>query len=128
MDDLVIEAYRRLGSVTAVAQYLGVSVVKVRRILITAGLWRSERSDAILDLLHEGFSSDEIATKLNVTRKAVEAYMPYTQGSYGGFERSYHSRGRISEATVLHLGNAQKKPDGHVFVRFFYLYGSVKKV
>ena len=33
--------------------------------------------------------SDEIATKLNVTRKAVEAYMPYTQGSYGGFERSY---------------------------------------
>ena len=89
MDKLVIEAYRRLGSVKAVAQYLGVSVVKVRRILITAGLWRSERSDAILDLLHEGFSSDEIATKLNVTRKAVEAYMPYTQGSYGGFERSY---------------------------------------
>ena len=50
MDKLVIEAYRRLGSVKAVAEYLGVSVVKVRRILITAGLWRSERSNAILDV------------------------------------------------------------------------------
>lgn len=89
MDKEIIRAYKQLESVKMVARSLDVSVVKVRRTLITAGLWRSKRSDAYLDLLHKGLTPDEIANKYGVSKKAVEAYMPYTQGSYGGSDKSY---------------------------------------
>lgn len=89
MDKEIIRAYKQLKSVKMVARALGVSVVKVRRTLITAGLWRSKRGDAYLDLLHKGLTPDEIAKKHGVSPKAVEAYMPYTHGSYGGTDKSY---------------------------------------
>ena len=89
MDKEIIRAYKQLKSVKMVARSLDVSVVKVRRTLFTAGLWRSKLSDAYLDLLHKGLTPDEIANKHGVSKKAVEAYMPYTQGSYGGSDKSY---------------------------------------
>ena len=85
----IINTYTQLGSVKETAASLGVSVVKVRRTLITAGLWRSSSSDAVCDLLKQGLSTKEIADRLSITPKAVEAYSPYQQGPYGNEVRSY---------------------------------------
>lgn len=83
IDQRIVDSFLETKSVKETAARLGVSVVKVRRTLITAGLWSSRRSEAVRALLEQGLTLAEIADKLHVTVKNVEAYAPYTQGSYG---------------------------------------------
>ena len=78
----VIEAYKECKSLKQIATDLHLSEVKVRRILITAGLWRSKTSDAIQELLDQNLSVAEVAEKLCITEKNVQAYMPYRKGAY----------------------------------------------
>ena len=83
IDQRIVDSFLETKSVKETAARLGVSVVKVRRTLITAGLWSSRRSEAVRALLEQGLTLAEIADELHVTVKNVEAYAPYTQGSYG---------------------------------------------
>lgn len=78
----IIEAYRKSGSISAVVEELHVSEVKVRRVLITEGLWSSRTSRQVSAFLAHGKTTQEIAGELNITVKAVEAYMPYRRGVY----------------------------------------------
>ncbi len=78
----IMDAYQEMGSISAVQKRLRVSEVKIRRVLITEGLWSSKTSRQIEALADKGMSLQEIAETLNTTQKAVEAYMPYRRGSY----------------------------------------------
>lgn len=91
IDQRIIDTYQELGSIKDTAKQLGVSDVKVRRTLITVGLWRSRSSDAVNELLSQELSVDEVAEQLHISRKAVEAYMPYSRGSYDAHEQSLDS-------------------------------------
>lgn len=83
MDTLkVIDAYQNCKSIKKIAAELNLSEVKVRRILITAGLWRSKTSDAVKELLDQNLTVAEVAEKLCMTEKNVQAYMPYRKGTY----------------------------------------------
>lgn len=83
MDTLkVIDAYQNCKSLKKIAAEFNLSEVKVRRILITAGLWRSKTSDAIKELLDQNLTVAEVAEKLCMTEKNVQAYMPYRKGTY----------------------------------------------
>ena len=84
----IVDTYRETGSVQKTAEKVGVSVVKVRRVLITEGLWVSDTSVRIGELIEKGFSAREIADELSITEKAVQQYMPYTKGIYMGDSRS----------------------------------------
>ena len=86
--DRVVDAYRSLGSVVEVVKSVGLSEVKVRRILITEGLWSSRTSRQIASLLDEGLTTQEIADRLHTSVKAVEAYLPYRRGVYDEEDRS----------------------------------------
>ena len=88
LDTRILDLHEACGSVKETAETLGMSVVKVRRTLITAGLWRSQSSDMVCQLFDQGFSIDEIAERLSITKKAVEANAPYKQGSYSLLNRS----------------------------------------
>ena len=79
---MVIDSYRNGKSIKKIAAELNLSEVKVRRILITAGLWRSKTSDSIKVLLDQNLTIAEIAEKLCMTEKNVQAYMPYKKGIY----------------------------------------------
>lgn len=79
----VSEVYRSLGSINDAAAVLGISTVKTRRILITLGLWSSPTSQEIGALYKQGYSVKEIAEKLCITDKNVQAYLPYSKGTYG---------------------------------------------
>lgn len=79
----VCEMYQQKRSLAFIARTYGISIIKVRKILITEGLWSSERSDKINRLLKEGMSVKEIASKLYITECLVQAYMPYERGFYG---------------------------------------------
>lgn len=89
--DRIIEAYEETHSVKKTAEDLGTSIIKVRRVLITEGLWSSPTSRKIGELIEQGLSKKEIADKLHYTEKNVEAFSPYTKGEYGRSNRSSNS-------------------------------------
>ncbi len=86
--DRIIESYEETNSVKRTTEELGTSVIKVRRVLITEGLWSSPTSRKIGELIEQGMSTKEIADKLNYTEKNVQAFSPYTKGEYGRSNRS----------------------------------------
>lgn len=81
--DKIIYEYKKGTPIKKIAKKFGISEVKVRRILITEGLWHSITSDEITNLVKDGFSAAEIADKLQKPLKTVQAYMPYSKGEYG---------------------------------------------
>ena len=79
----VINEFKNKLSVIEISKKLQISIVKVRRILITEGLWRSRTSDEIGRLHNQHYSVKEIAEALHMTEKNVQAYLPYSKGLYG---------------------------------------------
>ena len=65
--DRIITSYKENGSVKKTAEELGTSVIKVRRVLITEGLWSSATSRTIQDLREQGLDTKQIAEKLHYT-------------------------------------------------------------
>ena len=59
----VVQAYIDTGSILDTAAKCKVSTVKVRKILITEGLWSSKTSEQIDELLKNGFNSAQVAEK-----------------------------------------------------------------
>ncbi len=88
----IVEAYRQMGSVQQVSRELGISAVKVRKVLITEGLWSSPSSRSVGELYDKGLSTAEIAQQLHMTEKNVQAYTPYARGNYGAEFRSESSQ------------------------------------
>lgn len=91
MDELyqkIIDTYNETSSVKETANILNTYPIKVRRVLITEGLWNSKTSDQISELANQGLSVSEIAKKLFTSEKNVQSYMPYSRGQYGGKDRS----------------------------------------
>ena len=85
---MIIDAYKENSSIKEIAENLGVSVTKVRRVLITEGLWSSRSSRKVGELHQQGLSTGEIAEQLGISNKAVESYLPYSKGVYGDNNRS----------------------------------------
>ena len=80
----IIKEYKKTGSVLKVVKNLHTNTIKVRRILITEGLWASKTGRNVGVLFREGMSVNEIAKELGISEKNVQSYVPYTRGAYGG--------------------------------------------
>lgn len=65
-----------------IAKRAGISLQKVRKILITAGAWSDETSEKIGKLRANGMSVPEIAEELGVKTNTVWSYLPYSKGMY----------------------------------------------
>lgn len=89
--DRILASYKENSSVKKTAEELGTSVIKVRRVLITEGLWNSVTSRTIQDLREQGLDIKQIAEKLHYTEKNVQAFSPYIKGAYGREEKSSYS-------------------------------------
>ncbi len=84
----IIDTYLQIGSVKETAKLLDTYPIKVRRVLITEGLWSSRTSEDIGALWEKGMSVPEIAEALCLSEKNIQSYLPYTRGQYGGENRS----------------------------------------
>ena len=84
----IIETYLQIDSVNETAKRLDTYPIKVRRVLITEGLWSSRTSEAIGALWEKGMSVPEIAEALCLSEKSIQSYLPYTRGQYCGENRS----------------------------------------
>lgn len=107
--DIVIE-YTNCRSITKIAKKLGVSEERVRRTLITEGLWISRSAKPIVKLFQEGKSVPEIAETLMISEKTVQSYIPYSKGMYGGeksdtAQRSEEYRERMRKAIGEMMSN-----------------------
>lgn len=80
----IIKSYNAEGSIKKVAALFRVSEQKVRKVLIDAGAYESDMSIQVNDLYEQGYSVENIAEKLRVSKSTVSAYLPYTKGVYLG--------------------------------------------
>lgn len=79
----IIELYNSLQSIKAVSRETGISEQKIKRILISEGLYSCEIGDEIQKLYEQGISIDEICKKVKRGRSCVISYLPYSKGEYG---------------------------------------------
>ena len=80
--DKVIIAYKITGSIRAAAQAANVTNQKARKILISAGLYKTKTIDYCIKRWEEGASRKEIAEELGIGEKAVKSMLPYSKGEY----------------------------------------------
>lgn len=71
-----------LPSLRAVAAELGTTVIRTRKLLITAGYFSSPTSTAVQRMKEEGKSVDEIGAELKLGPAAVYAYLPFEGLAY----------------------------------------------
>ena len=71
-----------LPSLRSVAEELGTTVIRTRKLLITADNFTSPTASAVQKLVAEGKSVDEICASLHLRPAAVYGYLPYEVRPY----------------------------------------------
>ena len=64
-------------SLSVIADELGLNPIKVRKLLITAGVYESEIADKANEYHREGKSVEEIMLLTGRSRASVHSYLPY---------------------------------------------------
>lgn len=83
-------------SLRQLAEEFDITLMKARKLLITAGAYSSEISDLINQLKVEGKTIEEIMQITGLSRASVHSYLPYTKSIYNTKEISaYAERCRI---------------------------------
>lgn len=80
--DDIIQFYGNCGSLRKTAQEFGVSIQKIRKILITAKAYTSEDIEKVQSMYANGYSRHDIARILKISQSTVHAYLPYTKALY----------------------------------------------
>lgn len=76
------QSLRRIGD------ELGLNPLKVRKILITADVYRSETADKVLALYRAEKTIPQIMEQTKLSRSSVHSYLPYTKIAYNAKECS----------------------------------------
>ena len=76
------------NSLRSIADEFGISHLKVRKILITTGMYSTEKSRMIKELKEKGKSNIEIMRITGLSRASVNSYLPYTKIVYNAEELS----------------------------------------
>lgn len=96
-----------LPSLRSVAAELGTTVIRARKLLITADYFTSPTATAVQKMVAEGKSVDEICTALHLKPSAVYGYLPYEVRPYNLPETTAnadrHKRYRATKKLQSHL-------------------------
>ena len=71
-----------------VAKEYDVSPMKMRKLLITAGMYKNETSEFIMELKNDGHNAIEIQHITGLSRSTVNGYLPYSKVIYKNTESS----------------------------------------
>lgn len=88
----VVEIYNSSNSIRATAKELKISFQTVRKILITEGLYSDEKTIRINEFLSKGLTVEEICSKLKMSEKYLNSYLPYTKGCSVASEPSKNAK------------------------------------
>ncbi len=96
--DEIKSTYEKSHSVKRTAKLCKVSTCVVIKVLITIGVYPTDRTKEITRLRLMGMSTDEIAEYLNVKPRTVKKYYPYVRGTYSEYiERKSENARKIAE-------------------------------
>lgn len=71
-----------LPSLTEIAEDMGTTLLRVRKLLITADFFRSEIAVEVQKLAEQGMEIPEIMTSTGLGKASVYSYLPYKKGAY----------------------------------------------
>lgn len=99
-------------SLRSVADEFNTTILKVRKVLITSGVFQSDTSAKVQQLFSDGKTIPEIQVEMQLSRASVYSYLPYMKTIYNAKElsanaqrlRTYRERKRV----VLTFQNAIK--------------------
>jgi predicted transcriptional regulator len=86
-----IATEKRDTSLRAVCEEFHISIPKARKLLITAGVYSTEKSRTVAELTDQGKSATEIMALTGLSRSSVSSYLPYQKFSYNMTETSRHA-------------------------------------
>ena len=71
-----------LPSMNSVAEEMGITIIKLKRLLITGGYYSSATSRAVQERAEGGMTMDQICEELNIRPASYYANIPYSKGAY----------------------------------------------
>ena len=85
------DAHGEADSLRSLADELNISLLKLRKLLITADVFTSDICTEINDLHQSGKKIPEIMKLTGLSRASVHSYLPYTKGIYNAAEISLNA-------------------------------------
>lgn len=85
------EAYEEADSLRNLASELDISLLKLRKLLITAGIFTSDICTEVNELHELGMKIAEIMEITGLSRASVHSYLPYRKGIYNATELSVNA-------------------------------------
>ena len=85
------DAYEEADSLRSLADELNISLLKLRKLLITADVFTSDICTEINDLHQSGKKIPEIMELTGLSRASVHSYLPYIKGLYNAAEISLNA-------------------------------------
>lgn len=110
----------RTISLREVCDEFGISIPKARKLLITAGVYSTEKSRIVAELYAQGRSVEGIAQFTGLSRSSVSSYLPYQSIPYNMNEVSRHTedsrkyRERKRAVEELHKKISLKLPEAEL--------------
>ena len=124
--------YKRIGTLSGTAKVMGISLMKVRKALITSGDFSSEISEDVERMLKAGKTVSDMARTLNMTESSAYSYIPYKIRAYNLSEKSVDAdrldRYRERQKAIEKLRNCVENGDecGDILWECFELYEGQK--
>lgn len=85
------ELYEESNSLRMLAVELNITLLKLRKLLITVGIFTSDICTEINELHQAGKKITEIMELTGLSRASVHSYLPYTKGIYNAEEMSLNA-------------------------------------
>ncbi len=90
--EMVKESYVECQSINQVAKEFSMTPLKVRKILITEGVFHSEVTELIQKLSEEGKNMQDIMRITGLGRASLNSYLPYSKNIYNMTELSVDAK------------------------------------
>ena len=71
-----------LPSMNDIAREMGITIIKLKRLLITGGFYSSATSRAVQERVGSGMTMEQICNELNIRPASFFANIPYSKGAY----------------------------------------------
>lgn len=78
----VVESYEKTKVLKLTDKEFNMSAPKVRKMLITAGVYHSEIIDRVNDLYKQGMSMDQMIEITDLKKSSISGYLPYSKVIY----------------------------------------------
>ena len=87
--EVAVEFYNADFSLQAIAEEIGLNPIKVRKLLITAGVYESETAEVVMDTFNSYRQTQSYtdailstASALQLSKSSITSYLPYEKGVY----------------------------------------------